>query len=81
VKAEARVRLYSEIYLMGRLNYMQAAEDELDILFDIDNPYFDTMGYGLGLGINTLFGPITVFGTSNTLNNDLWWYINAGFTF
>ena len=81
VKAEARVRLYSEIYLMGRLNYMQAAEDELDILFDIDNPYFDTMGYGLGLGINTLFGPITVFGTRNTLNNDLWWYINAGFTF
>lgn len=81
VKAETRVRLYSEIYLIGRVNYMQAAEEEFDILFNIDNPYFDTMGYGFGIGINTLFGPITVFGTGNTQNSNLWWYINAGFTF
>lgn len=80
-KTEARVRLFAEFYIIGRLNYIQAAEEEPDLVLNIDNPYFDTMGYGLGIGINTLFGPITVFGTKNTLNRDFWWYINAGFTF
>ena len=80
-KTEFRAKIYSELYGMARLNYFQGAKKEFGIVDNAFNPDYDVFGYALGLGFNSIAGPINVWVSSNTMDENLWWYFSFGYNF
>ena len=80
-KTEFRAKIYSELYGMTRLNYFQGANNEIGIVDNAFNPDYDVFGYAVGLGVNSLAGPINVWVSGNTMDENVWWYFSFGYNF
>ncbi|MDD4746908.1 MAG: patatin-like phospholipase family protein, partial [Salinivirgaceae bacterium] len=81
LKTQFRAKIYSELYGMARLNYFQGAEKELGIFDKAFDPEYDVFGYALGLGVNSIAGPIMVWLSGNTMDKNIWWYFSFGYNF
>lgn len=81
LKSEVRLKVWKELYGLGRINYLQGTEKIANILFDTFKPEFDIFGYGIGLGYKALIGPVNFWVSGNAKYKNTWVYFSLGHTF
>lgn len=81
VGATLRVRLWKELYAMGRVNYLQCNEDFLHLFTQALKPERAILGGSLSLGWMTLVGPMEGSVALSSENKTVWFYLSLGYPF
>ena len=81
VGTTVRVRLWKELYAMGRVNYLQSNDGFLDLFKQVLRPSRAILGGSLSLGWMTLLGPMEGSVALSSENSTVWFYLSLGYPF